>query len=1103
MSKIYDSRPADWDDKDEDGVNTQSSVSDYKSGKVQKNIVTEKSIVQEEYSEGKKKKLISSSKVVETSKGNIYTTYEADTETNQQANTAVESYHSKDFQSDTKKETSTINAKSKKEYIKADNTTFANTTLVETGSGSHKVSATKSIDVKGKEVIFNTDKLTIASNSYRAEAKKYTETAPHKNIKAGKVSYKIGEKLVMDGELTNSSFKQQNYWRKRAEYKHPDDTVATTFYIGEIIYSPVKQRLYFAPTSQAKEVFDARREYLSLSSSTKHNHYKFKGAKRGNEDFTRFGSNQALEDMILDNDDYIHITLYRCSVCMLSQKVLDDLNLPYIDFDQDKHLKEDDYLLNWNTVLADLLPKLQAQGYKFPDMPDKEKKFESIDNSIRDLQDLSEDNINRWLDIGKTKQASSLYMGLMMASKHNFKLIKETNIRLPNKPDVVAQLDFDEEVATAIKKYFKEIDHDHGRLELITNEEYVDSEIILGDNTKVNYQDDKYVLESDEHDRYPTSSKKNQITDGILNWNHKANYVNEYDIEGEILTDEEIKNAQFKLGKLQTTDIDKQQLTKPYKLDYNEDKDSWLIYLNTKYFLSSHHDQSDIKETDEYPNSDALAFELNMDNYIAEVFYNQQLDSYKFDMPTEMINQSTREAFEDLNVYNILMPDTQLQSGKQTKDYLKSLQNGDNKTVDLNELLAGFDEIKANPKKYEVFMANLLPSTIGKVLYMLNNLNDEDKKASEDNSFGGAGEIPNLRRSEYGLELLKTVKSRLEYLEVLEHYQPLTEYGKVKAEDSVDALWHDDGSLFRERNKNHKAWYNYLNSENMKLRTRADMPKFEVITIPDIWYVDYRFTREATDIVKDLKEEDSEDTSLPLTDLPDKDASVLCELVYEAKFLEAVMKKQGSIPIPLSQPIYDRDKKTLLEGVEKLGLSDDMLFALETFPSYYQPILAKYKLVTTSSQYASIIDGQYGLNPNTVDYYAIAVANVKDKDTSGIYVVNRGTDTIENWGSDARMALQHAVPLNTTVFCMKAGIYFADCLLRNLNLQIEYIGFTGHSLGGAIVQAQAMYFVNYPKYSKLKLSPCKTFEGYGIKSSVDGGHIKHAIDQFLHNHLVS
>ena len=56
-------------------------------------------------------------------------------------------------------------------------------------------------------------------------------------------------------------------------------------------------------------------------------------------------------------------------------------------------------------------------------------------------------------------------------------------------------------------------------------------------------------------------------------------------------------------------------------------------------------------------------------------------------------------------------------------------------------------------------------------------------------------------------------------------------------------------------------------------------------------------------------------------------------------------------------------------------------------------------------------------------------------------------------------------------------------MIRNI---VKSIGFIGHGLGGAITQAQAMYFVSYPKYSKLKLSPCKTFEGYGIKASVAG-----------------
>jgi len=412
---------------------------------------------------------------------------------------------------------------------------------------------------------------------------------------------------------------------------------------------------------------------------------------------------------MLANDDYIHITFYKCSVCMLSQKILDDLNLPYIDFDQAKHLNQDDYLINWNTVLADLLPKLQAQGYKMPDMPDKDKKFEAINNSIRDLQELSEDDINRWLDIGKTKQASSLYMGLMMASKHNFKLIKETNIRLPNKPDVVAQLDFVEEMATARKTYAKEIDHEHGRLELETHEEYVDSEIILGDNTKVNYQDGKYILESDEHDRYPTAAKKNQITDGILRWYHKANGVDEDDIE-------EVQSVTLKLGRLKITDIDKQQLTKPYKLDYNEDKDSWLIYLDSKYFLSSHHDNSDIKETDAYPTSDALAFKLNMNDYVMETFYYQQLASQDFEIDEESIPIDDSEAMERRCLYQMLADTYGVPNDSDVKKYLKSLQEK-NQTKNIESLLAII------AKAPDELILALPPSAIGKLLYLIINVN--------------------------------------------------------------------------------------------------------------------------------------------------------------------------------------------------------------------------------------------------------------------------------------------------------------------------------------------------------------------------------------------
>ncbi|WP_172106905.1 lipase family protein [Allofrancisella frigidaquae] len=216
-----------------------------------------------------------------------------------------------------------------------------------------------------------------------------------------------------------------------------------------------------------------------------------------------------------------------------------------------------------------------------------------------------------------------------------------------------------------------------------------------------------------------------------------------------------------------------------------------------------------------------------------------------------------------------------------------------------------------------------------------------------------------------------------------------------------------------------------------------------------------------------------------LTNLPDKDASVLCELVYESMMLENIVNNRAGKEKTISNLIYNLDKKTL-NKISTTLLSSDVKDALEQYPHHYYPVLAKYKLVATSSQLG-----------NDVGYYGIAVAAAGDKQNKGVYVINRGTrlnsfDGIYNdfLKTDIRdMAiLGKSLPVAIVSNHTKSAIEFVKYLLKSYNL--KHIGFAGHSLGGSIAQMQAVYFVD-KRFRGIRLSPSKGFEPFGIKNEAD------------------
>ncbi|KEI34602.1 hypothetical protein FRA_50c14720 [Francisella sp. W12-1067] len=214
-----------------------------------------------------------------------------------------------------------------------------------------------------------------------------------------------------------------------------------------------------------------------------------------------------------------------------------------------------------------------------------------------------------------------------------------------------------------------------------------------------------------------------------------------------------------------------------------------------------------------------------------------------------------------------------------------------------------------------------------------------------------------------------------------------------------------------------------------------------------------------------------------LTNLPDKDASVLCELVYESRALDFALNSPDLKDSSLANIFYENKRKVIED--KELNLSPDVKDALEQYPHNYYPVLAKYKLVATSLDLVSKTQSNFfGTAPS---YYAIVVANVNDKENKGIYIINRGTDKAWDYWSDLKMGHGKLIPSAEIIPHMIAGINFTQEVLAQY--QVRSIGFSGHSLGGSIAQIQSIRFFDYKK--GLSLAPTKCFEPFGTKSEVD------------------
>ena len=217
------------------------------------------------------------------------------------------------------------------------------------------------------------------------------------------------------------------------------------------------------------------------------------------------------------------------------------------------------------------------------------------------------------------------------------------------------------------------------------------------------------------------------------------------------------------------------------------------------------------------------------------------------------------------------------------------------------------------------------------------------------------------------------------------------------------------------------------------------------------------------------KEEEQSDI---LYKLSDRDASVLCELVYENDFFDVVADNQAGKSI--AELLYDKATQKVSESLADF-LKEDVIDNFNLYSNYYYPILDKYKLVATSKEYD--VNSAF----SSVDYYAIAVANMTDEHNKGIYIINRGTKLFHDFIDDLMMGAGKLIPSPRIVPHMLQGIEFGNKILDSY--RPLSIGFSGHSLGGAIAQIQTVKFVNNEQGASL--APTKCFEPFGTRSEVD------------------
>ncbi|AIT08847.1 hypothetical protein LO80_01875 [Candidatus Francisella endociliophora] len=307
-----------------------------------------------------------------------------------------------------------------------------------------------------------------------------------------------------------------------------------------------------------------------------------------------------------------------------------------------------------------------------------------------------------------------------------------------------------------------------------------------------------------------------------------------------------------------------------------------------------------------------------------------------------------------------------------------------------------------------------------------------------------------------------------------------------------------------------------------KLYTKDNNPLFEKHQFIKYKPQNRRNKVDAKNIVKTLKEEGIQILpGEPLEDLPDKDAAIFCDLVYNPGLWAAIFKSFNinKTNINLKDAIANI-KQENGGNLNKYFVKSKDADAFEYLSDLYNPILEKYKLVATSDSISSDdfirssvgIDftAKYDLNFKSINYFGIAIAHFKDRKTQGIYIINRGTSADDEDGflkkatfgivgsgkdilADTTMALTKLKAGGYVIKHMLAGGFFAEFLLNRdvqgldvMESDIKHIGFSGHSLGGSITQIQEVYFADVMQRNAVNLSRAITFQAFGVKNVVDG-----------------
>uniref|UniRef100_UPI003F861F8C calcium-binding protein n=3 Tax=unclassified Cysteiniphilum TaxID=2610889 RepID=UPI003F861F8C len=151
--------------------------------------------------------------------------------------------------------------------------------------------------------------------------------------------------------------------------------------------------------------------------------------------------------------------------------------------------------------------------------------------------------------------------------------------------------------------------------------------------------------------------------------------------------------------------------------------------------------------------------------------------------------------------------------------------------------------------------------------------------------------------------------------------------------------------------------------------------------------------------------------------------------------------------------IYDQD------GNFHQGIPQELKDKINSQPDTFNKVLDNFQLKDTTNT----IDGAETIGGN--GYYAIAI-QTKD-DESSIMIVNKGTSELGDHISNGQMLIGNIA--NN----MLAGVNFFKNIKKIYNP--ETVSTAGHSLGGAISQAQSAYIGD-------KLENTYTFEAFGIEN---------------------